>query len=89
MFAMEADTCAEDDVAYDTSPDVVQWKSIIAEYSDVFKLPGMPAERDTVHHLELERGSVLPYKRQYQVSTAELAAVRQQFDEYLKKGQIC
>ena len=54
----------------------------------LFEPPGMPAERDTVHRIELEPGSVPPYKRQYRVSAAELAEVRQQLDEYLEKGWI-
>ena len=76
VVAMESDTCDEGDMASDTSPDVVRWKSIIAEYSNVFKPPGMPAECNTVHRIELEPGSVPPYKRQYRVSTAELVEVR-------------
>ena len=48
----------------------------------------MPAERDTVHRIKLEPGSVPPYKRQYRVSTAELAEVRWQLDKYREKGWI-
>ena len=36
VVTMEADMCAEGDMASDTSLDVVQWKSIIVEYSNVF-----------------------------------------------------
>ena len=54
----------------------------------MFKPPGMPAECDTIHRIELEPGSEPPYKRQYRVSTAELAEVRWQLDEYLEKGWI-
>ena len=46
---MEVDMCAAGDMASDTSPDAAWWKSIIAEYSDVFEPPGMPADCDTVH----------------------------------------
>ena len=75
-------------MASDSGNDTTQWNSIIAEYSDVFEPPGMPAERDTVHRIKLEPGSVPPYMRQYRVSTAELAEVRQQLNEYLEKGWI-
>ena len=59
------------------------WKFIIAEYSDFFEALGMPAERDTVHEIELYPGSVPLYKQQYRVSAAELAEVRRQLDKYL------
>ena len=88
MVATEADTYAEGDVVSDSRNDAMHWNSIIAEYSDVFEPPGMPAERDTVHKIELKPGSVPPYKPQYRVSVAELAEVRQQLDEYLEKGWI-
>ena len=61
VVAMEADTCAEGDVASDASKDAAHWDSIVAEYSDVFKPPGMPAERDTIHRIKLEPGSVPLY----------------------------
>ena len=86
MVTTEADTCAEGDVKSDSRNDAMRWNSIIAEYSNVFKPPGMPAERDTVHRIKLEPGSVPLYKRQYRVSAAELADVRRQLDKYLEKG---
>ena len=89
VVAMEADTCAEGDVVSDSRNDAVCWNSIVNEYSDVFEPPGMPAERDTVHRIKLEPGSLPLYKQQYRVSTAELAEVRWQLDEYLEKGWIC
>ena len=49
VVTTEADTCAEGVVVSDTSGDATHWNSIVAEYSDVFKPPGMPAERGTVH----------------------------------------
>ena len=66
----------------------MRWKSIITEYSNVFEPPGAPAERDMVHRIELEPGSVPPYKQQYGVFAAELAEVRWQLDKYLEKGWI-
>ena len=88
VVATEADTCAEGDVVSGACNDATRWNSIVTEYSDVFEPPGMPAERDTVHRIELKPGSVPPYKRQYRVSAAELAEVRRQLDEYLEKGWI-
>ena len=49
VVAMEADTCAEGDMASDSRNDATWWNSIVTEYSNVFEPPGMPAERDTVH----------------------------------------
>ena len=54
----------------------------------MFEPPGMPAERDTVYLIKLKPDSVPPYKWQYRVSAAELAEVRWQLYEYLKKGWI-
>ena len=76
VVAMEADTDAG---AGEDSANVVEasrWDNLVAEYADVFEPPGMPAERDTVHRIELEPGSVPPFRRQYRVSAAELAEVR-------------
>ena len=88
MVATEADTCAEGHVASVLDYIATHWKSIVAEYSDVFEPLGMSAERDTVHRIKLEPGSVPLYKRQYRVSAAELAEVRRQLNEYLEKGWI-
>ena len=49
VVAMEADTCAEVDMASDSRNDATRWKAILAEYYDVFKPPDMPAEHGTVH----------------------------------------
>ena len=84
VVAMEADACAESDMADDSRNDAACCNSIFAEYSNVFEPPGMPTECDTVLQIELEPGSVPPYKQQYGVSTAELAEVRQQLDKYLE-----
>ena len=54
VVATEADTCAVGDA---------RWESIVAKYSDVFEPTGMPADRDTVHHIKLEPGSVPPFRR--------------------------
>ena len=49
VVTREADTCAEGDMVSGVSNDATHWNSIVAEYSDVFKPPGMTAEHDTVH----------------------------------------
>ena len=88
VVAMEADTCAAGDVASTPWYDAC-WESIVAEYSDVFEPPGMPADCDTVHHIELKPGSVPPFTWYYHISATELAEVRCQLNEYLEKGWIC
>ena len=70
MVAMEADTCAEGDMASVPDYNATRWNSIIAEYYDLFKPTGMPAEHDTFHRIELKPGSVPAYKQQYRVSAA-------------------
>ena len=54
----------------------------------MFTPPGMPVKRAIDHKIELEPGDTPPYHRQYRVSAAELAKVRRQLDEYLKKDWI-
>ena len=54
----------------------------------MFKPPDVPAECKAVHRIKLEPGSIPVYKRQYRVSTDELAEVRQQLNKYLEKGWI-
>ena len=51
----------------------MHWDSIIAEYSNVFETPGMPAEHKTVHRIKLKPGSVPLYKQQNRGSAAELS----------------
>ena len=46
-----------------------------AEYADVFEPPGMPADSETVHRIEVEPGSEPPFRQQYHVAAAELAEV--------------
>ena len=69
VAAMEASTCAraeglEECTASDpssTASEPSRWSKLVEEYSDVFEPPGMPAERDIVHKIELEPGSQPPY----------------------------
>ena len=34
-----------------------RWNSVVADYPDVFAEPGMPAERETKHRIELLPGA--------------------------------
>ena len=88
VVAKEADTCAGAGEGSELQPETSRWNDLVTEFADVFKPPGMPAERDTVHRIELEPGATPPFRRQYRVSAAELAEVRRQLDEYLEKGWI-
>ena len=63
VAAMEASTCAgvEGSEAGITSA-ASCWLKPIDEYSDIFEPPGMPAERDIVHKIELKPVSQPPYR---------------------------
>ena len=71
VAAMEASTCAgaeRSEVFTASEPSCTaskpsRWPKLVDEYSDVFEPPGMPAERDIVHKIELEPGSQPPYRR--------------------------
>ena len=39
------------------------WNSVVADYPDVFAEPGMPAERETKHKIELLPGAMHQYRR--------------------------
>ena len=73
---MEADTCARVGEGSAGSAEPTRLENMVAEYADLFELPGMPAERDTVHRMEVEPGSDPPFRQQHHVSAAELAEVR-------------
>ena len=77
VVAMEADTCARAGEGSAGSAEPSRWENVVAEHTDVFEPPGMPAERDTVHRIKVEPGSEPPYRQQYCVSAAELAEVWQ------------
>ena len=54
VAAMEASTCAsvgEAEAAADAKPS--RWSNLVTEYSNVFKPPGMPVEREIDHNIEL------------------------------------
>ena len=75
VVPMEADTCAVGEGSTCTA-EPSHWKNVVDEYIDVFEPPAMPAERDTVHCIEVEPGSEPLYRWQYCVSAAELMEVR-------------
>ena len=39
------------------------WNNVVADYPDVFAEPGMPAERETKHKIELLPGAMPQYRR--------------------------
>ena len=53
VVAMKADTCigVEENSGY--VPEASCWNALVAKFADVFELPGMPAERKTMHRIEL------------------------------------
>ena len=40
-----------------------RWNNVVADYPDVFAEPGMPAERETKHKIELLPGATPQYRR--------------------------
>ena len=63
VAAMEASTCAGvEGSEVCTASEPSRWSKLINEYLDVFEPPGMPAERDIVHKIELKPGSQPPYR---------------------------
>lgn len=73
---MESKAQSGAEVDSESLSESARWQRIVEMYSDVFEPPGMPAERQTKHSIELLPGAVPPYRRQYRVSPAELAEVR-------------
>ena len=63
---------------------------IVCEYPDVFpdELPGMPPDRDIEFIIELMPGSRPIYKKPYRMGSEELAELKKQLDEQLRKGFI-
>ena len=53
-----------------------RWNKLVQEFHDIFDPPGMPVDRDTVHHIELLPNAEPHYRRQYRISAAESAEVR-------------
>ena len=52
------------------------WNKLVQEFHDIFYPPGMPVDRDTMHHIELLPNAKPHYRRQYRMSAAESAEIR-------------
>lgn len=65
VAAMEADTCAGVGEGSGLNTGASCWNNLVAEFADVFELPGMPAECKTVHRIELQPGATPLFMRQY------------------------
>ena len=53
-----------------------RWNQLVQEFHVMFDPPGMPVDRDTVHHIELLPNAEPHYRRQYRMSAAESAELR-------------
>ena len=53
-----------------------RWNKIVQEFHVIFDPPGMPVDRDTMHHIKLFLNAEPHYRRQYRLSAAESAEVR-------------
>ena len=84
-------TIADDSVSHD--PDLVDPAAIDAiklEFKDVFAPPpdGLPPDRGTGHLIPLVPDHKPPYRNPYRLSPLEIAEVKKQIEELLKKGWI-
>nr|XP_040249549.1 uncharacterized protein K02A2.6-like [Aegilops tauschii subsp. strangulata] len=63
---------------------------VVCEYPDVFpdELPGMPPDRDIEFIIELMPGAGPIYKKPYRMGSEELAELKKQLEEQLRKGFI-
>ena len=53
-----------------------RWNKLVQEFHDIFNPPGMPVDRDTVHHNQLLPDAEPHYRCQYRMSAAKSAEVR-------------
>ncbi|KAJ9508621.1 hypothetical protein QJQ45_027900 [Haematococcus lacustris] len=75
----------------ETCHQVLDCSPIVKEYADVFPsdLPhGLPPERSVDHRIELQQAKPPPARPIYNVSSGELAELKQQIGELLDKGFI-
>ena len=65
-------------------------RGVLNQHPGVFRplLSQLPPIRDVDHHIDLEPGSLPPYKGVYRMSPLELQRLRKQLDELLSKGFI-
>ena len=68
--------------------DPSRWHKLVEEFHDIFDPPGMPVDRDTVHHIKLLPNAEPHYRCKYRMSAAEAAEIRRQIDKNLAKGWI-
>ena len=63
---------------------------IVRDFPDVFpeELPGVPPNRDVEFVIDLIPGTVPISRRPYKMAPFELAELKKQLDESLKKGFI-
>ena len=63
---------------------------VVQDFSDVFpeELPGVPPDRDVEFVIDLVPGTVPISRRPYKMAPLELAELKNQLDESLKKGFI-
>jgi hypothetical protein len=63
---------------------------VVCEFPDVFldELPGLPSDRDVEFGIELIPGIALISRRPYRMPSDELAELKKQLEELLKKGFI-
>ena len=63
--------------------------SLLYEYADVFTEPeGLPPHRPVELHIDLVPGAVPPHRAPYRLGPTELAELKRQLDELLRKGYI-
>ncbi len=82
-----SNTATASSIAVSQFPAKVQ--VILQEYSDVFaEISELPPERSIVHTIPLVPGAQPPAPRMYRMSPAELAEVKRQVADLLRKGFI-
>ena len=48
-----------------------RWNKLVQQFYDIFGPPGMPVDRETVHHIELLPNAEPHYRCQYRMSADE------------------
>ena len=73
----------------EASPDLTSI-TVVCEFLDVFPkdLPGLPPDREVEFSIELEPGTAPISWRPYRIAPKELAEMKKQLEELLKKGFI-
>ena len=73
----------------EASPDLASIP-VVCEFLDVFPedLPGLPPDREVEFSIELEPSTTPISRRPYRMALKELAEMKKQLEELLKKGFI-